>query len=88
MKSWQEDVETLFQEVDKFPLELRIAFKLHSEGITSERMLEIWKSNKSMQSYVSEPTFIKIRNYMRDLDQGFFKKVTFLKRLKQLSKKL
>jgi len=87
MKSWQEDVETLFAEVDEFPLELRIAFKLHSEGVTSEQMLEIWKS-KSMNSHVSEPTFVKIQNYMIDLDQGFFKKVTFLKRLKQLSKKL
>ena len=87
MKSWQEDVETLFVEVDEFPLELRIAFKLHSEGVTSEQMREMWKS-KSMNSHVSEPTFIKIHNYMRDLDQGFFKKVTFLKKLKQLSKKL
>lgn len=67
MSEWTKQLTTLCQEADKFPLELRIAYKFRSEGITEEQMIDFWREGIYL---FPEPILVKIRNYMRDLEQG------------------
>lgn len=87
MKAWQDNMVALWEDAWEFPLELRIAYKLHSEGVKFSQMNEYWKNTCVA---LPEPIFVKIENYIRDLERGFYNNntVKFWDRLKHLSKKL